>query len=422
MGREGPFVHLSACIANRMTKWPAFHDIGTNLALKKTMYSAAVAAGMTCTFGAPFGALLFSIEVSTTYYMVSNLFKSFFCACFAIIIFRITDKISWLHMFFPTKFPMAIKIDHELFFFAILGILSGLFAAVFVQIMTKIVYARHRLNIPVIADRVKWCLCIALLSGLMKFPVPFLMINDYRILNHMFTEKDLDKLQEGYLWSQPLTSFNLLIYVILKFILIILAVSSPIPAGLLTPSFIIGAVFGRLYGHIIRNIGIVIGVELVKYEGIYAIVGAASMASGVTRTVSIAMIIFEIIGQTSHMIPILMGVLISYAVSSSLSTSAFDQLIEIKNLPFLPTMTGYGIYNLTAKELMNRNFLYLTKENSKMGDIAVIISKTNGSAYTVPVVQSDSKKVLLFTVQSQELMTMMVRHFNRLQGKLHVNV
>ena len=223
----------------------------------------------------------------------------------------------------------------------------------------------------------------------MKFPVPFLMIEDQKILNHMFTEKNLDQLTEGYLWINPLTSFNLLIYVILKFILIILAVSSPIPAGLLTPSFIIGAVFGRLYGHIIKNIGVFIRIELVKYEGIYAIVGAASMASGVTHTVSIAMIIFEIIGQTSHMIPILMGVLISYAVSSSLSTSAFDQLIEIKNLPFLPTMTGYGIYNLTAKELMNRNFLYLTRENSKMGDIAVIISKTNGSAYTVPVVQSD---------------------------------
>lgn len=418
VGREGPFIHLSACIAQRMTKWTIFHDVGTNLALKKTMYSAAVAAGMTCTFGAPFGALLFSIEVSSTYYMVSNLFKSFFCACFALIIFRITDKISWLHMFFPTKFPMAIKIDHELFFFAFLGIITGLFAAVFVQIMTNIVFARHRLKLPVISDRVKWCLCVALLSGLMKFPVPFLMISDYKILNHMFTETDLDKLEEGYLWSHPLTSFNLLIYVILKFILIILAVSSPIPAGLITPSFIIGAVFGRLYGHIIRNIGVYIGVELVKYEGIYAIVGSAAMASGVTRTLSIAMIIFEIIGQTSHMIPVLIGVLLSYAVSSSMSLSAFDALIEIKNLPFLPTMTGYSTYHLTAKDLMTRNFMYLTKDNSKMADIAVIIAKVAHSSYTVPVVESDTKKVLLFTVQSQQLRKMLMRKFVKVQKRL----
>jgi chloride channel 2 len=119
-----------------MTKWTIFQDVGQNQALKKTMYSAAVAAGMTCTFGAPFGGLLFSIEVSSTYYIVSNLFKSFFCATFALVIFKITDMIPWLHMFFPTKFPMKIEINHELFLFAILGILSGIFAAIFVQIMT----------------------------------------------------------------------------------------------------------------------------------------------------------------------------------------------------------------------------------------------------------------------------------------------
>lgn len=418
VGREGPFIHFSACVAQRMTKWPIFSDVGTNLAVKKTMLSAAVAAGMTCSFGAPYGAIIFSIEVSSTYYIVSNLFKSFFCASFALVIFHLTDKISWLHLFFPTKFPNKVAIDHELFFYAFLGIITGLLSAVFVQLMTNIVFARHKLKLPVVSDRVKWCLCVALLSSLMKFPVPFLMISDYKILNDMFTDTDLEKGMDGNLWTYPLTSFNLLIYVILKFILVILAVSSPIPAGLITPSFIIGAVFGRLYGHILRNIGIAFGVELVKYEGIYAIVGSAAMASGVTRTVSIAMIIFEISGQTSHMIPVLIGVLLSYAVSSSLSLSAFDALIEIKNLPFLSSMTGYSTYHLTAKDLMNRNFLYLTKRNSKMADIAVIIAKVAHSLYTVPVVESDNKKVLLFTVQSQQLRKILMRKFLKVQKRL----
>ena len=66
------------------------------------------------------------------------------------------------------------------------------------------------------------------------------------------------------MWSHPATGFNLLIYVILKFILTMLAVSSPIPAGLLSPAFILGAVFGRLYGYILRSIGLYIGIELVK--------------------------------------------------------------------------------------------------------------------------------------------------------------
>lgn len=43
-----------------------------------------------------------------------------------------------------------------------------------------------------------------------------------------------------------------------------LATTSPIPAGVLTPCFILGAVFGRLYGYVIKNIGIAIGVSLVE--------------------------------------------------------------------------------------------------------------------------------------------------------------
>jgi len=134
------------------------------------------------------------------------------------------------------------------------------------------------------------------------------------------------------------------------------------------------------------------------------------------------MIIFEIIGQTSHMIPILIGVLMSYAVSSSLCVSAFDALIEIKNLPFLSSNTGYSTYHLTAKDLMNRNFLYLTQDQSKLGDIAVIIAKVAHSSYTVPVVESDAKKTLLFTVQSQQLRKLLIRKFIKVQSKLDPEV
>jgi hypothetical protein len=91
------------------------------------------------------------------------------------------------------------------------------------------------------------------------------------------------------------------------------------------------------------------------------------------------------------MIPILVGVLLSYAVASGMTLSAFDALIDIKNLPFLPSLSGYSTYHLTAKDLMNGNFLYLTKD-SKLADIAIIISKVGYSIYTVPIVESESKK------------------------------
>ena len=84
VGKEGPFVHISAGIVNKLSKFSFFRDIYENKSLKKQMLTAAVASGVTATFGAPIGGVLFSIEVSSTYYMVSNLWKAFFCSCWAI--------------------------------------------------------------------------------------------------------------------------------------------------------------------------------------------------------------------------------------------------------------------------------------------------------------------------------------------------
>ena len=53
------------------------------------MLAAAVAAGVTATFGTPVGGVLFSIEVTTTYYVVSNLWRSFFCSIWCVIMFEL---------------------------------------------------------------------------------------------------------------------------------------------------------------------------------------------------------------------------------------------------------------------------------------------------------------------------------------------
>lgn len=97
----------------------------------------------------------------------------------------------------------------------------------------------------------------------------------------------------------------MVIFCILEFLLIVLAISAPVPSGVLSPTFTLGAVFGRFYGYVLRHIGIWTGVVLVKRrihlklifyldEGIYAIIGAAATSSSVTRTISVAVIVFEL--------------------------------------------------------------------------------------------------------------------------------
>lgn len=88
VGREGPYVHMSACIGSKLSKLGWFSDMDTNQSLRKQMYAAAIAAGVTATFGAPMGGVIFSIEVSSTYYMISGFWKAFFCVTCGILFFR----------------------------------------------------------------------------------------------------------------------------------------------------------------------------------------------------------------------------------------------------------------------------------------------------------------------------------------------
>lgn len=78
IGKEGPFVHLSCIIAHQLLRVPLFKQIRRSQDLTHHVLAAACAVGVTATFGTPIGGVLFSIEVTTTYYVTSNYWRAFF--------------------------------------------------------------------------------------------------------------------------------------------------------------------------------------------------------------------------------------------------------------------------------------------------------------------------------------------------------
>ena len=82
--------------------------------------------------------------------------------------------------------------------------------------MSKIVFLRTRLRIPIISDRWKWCIGVGLITGLIKYPVYFMMASDYKIMNIMFNKNDLGaSFESEQLFTHPSTPFNLTMYCIL---------------------------------------------------------------------------------------------------------------------------------------------------------------------------------------------------------------
>lgn len=69
--------------------------------------------------------------------------------------------------------------------------------------------------------------------------------------------------------------------------------------------------------------------------------GAAAMTGAVTHTVSTAVICFELTGQISHILPMMVAVILANMVAQGLQPSLYDSIIQIKKLPYLPEL-GFG--------------------------------------------------------------------------------
>eukprot|EP01095_Lingulamoeba_sp_RSL-Kostka_P004541 TRINITY_DN15776_c0_g1_i1.p1 TRINITY_DN15776_c0_g1~~TRINITY_DN15776_c0_g1_i1.p1 ORF type:complete len:786 (+),score=233.63 TRINITY_DN15776_c0_g1_i1:46-2403(+) len=376
IGKEGPYVHICSVIANQLTKMNIFKKIRSNDALKFQLLSAGCAVGVSTVFGAPIGGVLFSIEVTTTYFVMQNLWKSFFCAVCGALIVKLGGQQGLIAMF-STSFESNSYHYWELIVFALIGITGGYLGAWFVKIVLKLVRLRRTYKI-LATTRYTQLIIIAFLTATCVYPFQGMTIGDRSIIDNLFG--DLGQ------WTEPNRYSNLLFFMIIKFVLTVISLGLPIPCGLYTPVFMIGAAGGRLIGEILHAIFQNTSVNIVA--GGYAVVGAAALSAGVTRTLSTAVIVFELTGQLQHLIPVLVAVVLATGIGNVFSRSSYDTLLEQKRLPYMPP---YGNIKTppdrkTAVELMNEDLVYIS-EKSTYHDVSQILEETSFTSY--PIVESE---------------------------------
>jgi hypothetical protein len=282
--------------------------------------------------------------------------------------------------------------------------------------LSRLIYLRTKIKAPFVSNRWKLCFSVALITACCTYCITFLQKPEKLLLKQLFSKRHLEDRTDpdDPAWDSPNVTFNLVVFVVIKFMLEAIAISSPITAGVFYPTFILGAAFGRLYGHVLR---LIIGDQI--NEASYAIIGAACVVSSVTRTVSVAMIVFELKGDIGYLIPVLFAMVISYAVSNSLAMSIFDVLLDMKDLPYLPALRSVASYNQNANDIMNKNFLYLT-ERSKLKDIVVILQYLGPKSKSIPIVESEENKVLLYSVHAQALRKYLFWYYNSVSYKFDV--
>ena len=216
----------------------------------------------------------------------------------------------------------------------------------------------------------------------------------WEAFDELFTEKLPDRWVLG---SSSDGVASLFVYAIVRFLLTAMSVTLPIPCGVFTPVFGVGAAFGRLWGELMDDMF----PELSVVRGGYAVVGAAALASGVTRTISTAVIVFELTGQLHHMLPILVAVMLSMGVGQILNHSFYDHYLLQKGLPFisLPQFSALVSQRKTAAQIATQRggvppFLTLTSTHL---DASRALDATDG--FSVPLVDTAESMTLIGAVQ-----------------------
>ncbi|GFV35424.1 chloride channel protein 2 [Trichonephila clavipes] len=196
-----------------------------------------------------------------------------------------------------------------------------------------------------------------------------------------------------------------------------LAATLPVPSGLFIPVFKMGAAFGRLVGECMASWfpdGITLGGSVNRIiPGGYAVVGAAALSGSVTHTISTSVIVFELTGQMSHILPVILAVLIANGISQALQPSIYDSIIQIKKLPYLPPIvsTSSEAHNVYVADIMVRDVVSVWRGCSYK-DLRNIL-KLKKRLQFFPLVESLESMILLGSIQRIELLRLLELQLGR---------
>jgi len=440
LGKEGPLVHIASIVATLMSKLvTSFKGIYENESRNSEMLAAACAVGVSCSFAAPIGGVLFSIEVTSVYFAIRNYWRGFFAAVFGALMFRLLaywfTQEETITAVFKTNYQIDFPYDpQELFIYALVGAFGGLAGAFFVWCHRNyVLFMRKNKKISSFLQKNRFIYpgLVSLFIATVYFPLglgQFLAstLTTQQQINSLFSnftwlKDDLTVEEETIVshWINGHTNLlvNLGTFSITTVLLTILASTLPVPSGSLIPIFKTGAAFGRLIGeamHLWFPEGLRIGSKVSPIlPGGYAIVGAAAFSSGVTHSISICVIISEMTGQISHIVPIMIAVLVSNAISTLLQPSLYDSIIMIKKLPYLPDIlpSSSGAYSIFVEDFMVRNIKYIWNGMSYK-ELKQSV-KDGRKVRSFPLVDSPTNMVLLGSIQRTEIINLIEKHIGR---------
>lgn len=259
---------------------------------------------------------------------------------------------------------------------------------------------------------------VALLTALVNYPNVFMRLQSSTLVYNLFAEcsQVLDD-QVGLCTKSGsgITILLLLFAAMVGFFLASITFGLQIPAGIILPSMAIGALFGRAVG-IVMELWVHDFPKFFAFRtcepdipcvtpGTYAIIGAAAALGGVTRmTVSIVVIMFELTGALTYVLPIMIAVMVSKWVGDAFGKRGiYENWIHFHEYPFLDNSDETPIPDIPVSQIMTRveDLVVLTATGHTIESLTSVLAAHQYRGF--PVVSDPRDAILLGYISRAEL-------------------
>lgn len=401
LGKEGPLVHVSCCMSFLFMR--LFSQFHRNESQKRKILSAAAAAGVSVAFGSPLGGVLFGLEELDAFGGDFDvMWRGFVTSVIAAVALQYVDpfRTSKLVLFQVTN-GSDTWLAFELIPWLFLAVIGGVLGSLLIKL--NIAAAVYRRNSILHEWPILEVTGAAAITAAVSYLIVFLRVPSSDLVANLFQECDPQRIDFHGLCNPAAMWENVFLLVltgIVKIGLTAWTFGMMVPAGIFLPTIAIGAALGRAVGLLTQGLYRAYPKAWLFsacppdptvrciYPGFYAVIGASSMLAGVTRmTVSLVVIVFELTGALSHVLPIMISVMISKWVADALGPDGiYASWIALCRYPWLAPIEFRDNGEIAADAMTPVNNLIVLQEGSPLSELRRLLE--TWEYHDFPVVQN----------------------------------
>ena len=354
VGREGPVIQIGSAIGSAVGQF-----IRVNPQRMRVFVACGAASGIAAAFNAPIAGALFAVEIILGDFAVAQFSPIVISSVMATVVSR---------HFLGDHLAFAIPVYHlvspwELIPYAVLGLLSGLVALLFIKVLYGMedFFDKWKTN-----DIIKTMLG-GLGIGLTALLFPYVLGVGYETMDNALLGNMTWKL--------------MFILIFIKIFATSLSLASGGSGGIFAPSLFLGTMTGGFFGALVYQFW----PGLSGGAGAYALVGMGAVVAGATHApITAILIIFEMTNDYKIILPLMIAVIIATLLTTKLQKeSIYTMKLIRRGIDLFGGREVNLLKSIKISSIINKDILTIPPEMNLMNMLKLLKATNHNQLYVV---------------------------------------